>query len=184
MAFAAGSFAAGTGNQQVAVGNMSSPAGVVAYEADGINVTVGGRLLRTGVFPVANSQVCPVGVSFLQLNGAIAAMLAAFADVTNTPAGADSGGFTTGAAVADFYSLPANFGPGRGNWDLAAANRLEILITESIVTFAGVGAGGHMPAIYPRIINGGDVSFVIKNQSPTTLIQLGISLRYRHSIEM
>lgn len=183
--FAANSFAVATDNAMVLAARMSNPYGAVAYATTGNpdDITIGGR----GV-PAGGGQI---GVQFLRLDAAVAAMLAAFASSGLTPDGSevDVGSFTTaissaGATAGDnAYSLPSNFGPGRDNWVTADLSRVECRIEHAVTTFGGAGVGGHAPTFYRPTIVAGNLRVFIKNNSPTTLIQLGVTFRYRHSLE-
>lgn len=119
MAFEAGTFAATATNAQVLAQYMTNPYGVVAYETDPLfpdSVTINRRLVRSG-----NGAV---SLSFLQLDatsGFELGMLRPWKDNTYDGSQDDTGVFTTassavGATEGDgAYSLPSNFGPGRGN---------------------------------------------------------------------
>jgi hypothetical protein len=185
--FGNNTFAQGTANIQVDVAVMTNPYGVIAYEADGINVTVDGRLKRAGV----NDKP----LNFLQLDtGAFefAAVLTAWVNNTFDGSAADTGVFTTasdavGANEGDnAYSLPANFGPGRGRWTALDVPRLNVLFTCTVLDGPGGGQApvyAAPPAFYPRTLAGGNVRIAIKNISALSLIVLGVSFQYRWSGE-
>lgn len=186
MAFEAGTFAVDGANAQVEAQYMTSPYGVVAYEPDGITVTIGNRLTRASV---NHTPLC-----FLQLDATSQleqGMLSLWLDNTFDGSQTDTGVFTTassavGAAEGDgAYSLPANFGPGRGRWTAFDVSRLNVLITCTVFDRLGIQAPVYAAplAFYPRTLVGGNVRIAVKNVSAQALRTLGISFQYRWSGE-
>lgn len=190
MAFAAGTFVAvvASGGSIYAAG-MSHPDGAIAYEdarvggADalgsaGAAVTVGGRLVRAG-----NGVV---GLSFLDVQSAASTGLAAKqASAGAAAADIDVGAFWTGqVATVNLCNLPANFGPGNGNWTAANVLRLEVRLRRFIPGVAAAG-GGSLVHHSTTLVNG-DITIFLKNCSLAALAtaaDIAVSLRYRHSIE-
>lgn len=109
-------------------------------------------------------------------------ILAALVDNTDDGSAADTGVFATEAPAANEHSLPANFGPGRGNWTADLLGQLRVDIMEAVNTVAAItNAGG--PHIRARGLAAGDVTVVVKNMSEVALASGLFRLQMEHSIQ-
>jgi hypothetical protein len=105
--------------------------------------------------------------------------LAAYANVTVDGSAADTGILTTAAPAANQHGIPANFGPGRGNWTVQDAQRL--LISKLETQIAAPVTGGTVEIIelgFPS----GNLTMVFKNLGPNAIDIVGVRLRYDHSM--
>lgn len=108
-------------------------------------------------------------------------VLAALVDNTDDGSAADSGVLVSTAPAANQHGLPANFGPGRGNWlatdvfrtiveFISAGNTVALATNTGGPVVRGLGAGPELAA-------------VIKNMSVVALATTTIRVAVRHSIQ-
>lgn len=182
MAYANGAFSA-TAAALAAAGSMICADNGVAVNpvydtAPGFtsDIIVGGRLRRGR------------GVNYIMMTSAGASVLAALtASKLRTGVDADNGLFTsaiTGGNSANATWLPANFGPGRGNWTVANVLRLKVYIRSSINTIsATTHVGGPFITNVAPSASGTDVEISIKNASQVALEFLEVEFLFGHSVE-
>jgi hypothetical protein len=168
----AGNF--GAAGAMVPAGNMySRQYGVsVSYDADD-NLqftTLGG----TVVTPERVNDLFVVG------GGGI---LLPLIDNDDSGAGADTGVLLTSSPLAtNFHGLPANFGPGRGNWTENDRRSMDIEIVEAINTVAAItNVGG--PVVRTRAVTLGDFNVTFKNMSEVALADALFRIRLDHTIQ-
>lgn len=131
----------------------------------------------------SGSTYTPASINTLLLDGG-AALGAVVAGGFNE-ANADCGLLVSAAPVADTHGLPANFGPGRGNWTLADANRVRVSFREQSTVVAGppvLGPGSVVTADV-GVVAGGNISISIRNQNAVALDNVTIIVEYLHSIQ-
>lgn len=108
--------------------------------------------------------------------------LAALIDNDDTGAGADSGVLVTAAPAANQHGLPANFGPGRGNWTADDLGALKVTIPRAVNTVAaGTNVGG--PVVRSINVAAGDVTVAFKNMSEVVLNNATIRVQMEHTIQ-
>lgn len=91
--------------------------------------------------------------------------LAAMAAGPVAAAAADCGQLVTAAPAANQHGLPANFGPGRGNWSgpTGQLGRLRVTPEVDMTTLAApAGQGSVMPLNAP-VLGGDDVAAFVRN---------------------
>lgn len=173
----------GGGNSQLAVACMGNPlAASVAYDANNnlelrnaAGSRIGGGSLDNG--PGGRIHYLYILILEAQATPALAAWQGPEVDGSTN----DCGILTTAALAANLTSLPANFGPGRGNWTASDWLRTNVTIVEQ--TYADVSpadAIGVVPHDYG--LSGGDLQIVFKNYSQQALSNFALILEYKHSI--
>lgn len=121
---------------------------------------------------LVTALVGPSGHAFnlASFSGLALATNAGAPDVTAS----DSGGFTTDQTPpANYESLPANFGPGEGNWDGAAVDRVRLLVQDTLT-----------PSVlsYTKSLVSGNLDIVILNTSATTPVTINGVVIFQHSL--
>lgn len=107
------------------------------------------------------------------------ATLAPYANDTIDGSAADTGVLVSGVPGSADHGIPANFGPGRGNWTVADFARLRVLVQPRL---AAIPADVVPPVVMPILV-GGNIFIIVKNMSAQTALTLDIWLKYSHSIE-
>jgi hypothetical protein len=107
------------------------------------------------------------------------AALAAYADATVDGSAADTGILVTAAPAANEHGLPANFGPGRGNWQIQDAHRISTDVLET--GMAAPVAGGQVVELDIQI-SGGDMRLAYKNLSTIALTGFAVRIRFDNAI--
>lgn len=126
--------------------------------------------------------ITPQRVDGLFISGAND-ILAALVDNTDDGSAADTGVLVTAAAAANQHGLPANFGPGRGNWvDPDNAFDLDVRpLTQRNTVAAATNTGG--PVLRAIAVAGGDLTLAFKNMSEVALANATLLVRMVHSIQ-
>lgn len=108
--------------------------------------------------------------------------LSAFVDQSRNGSANDTGVLVTAVPAANQHGIPTNFGPGRGNWQVADMARLSVDIFYADPSTYGANFS------WPRVIlisnPAGNIVIVVKNQSNQDLLNMAIRLHYLHSQEM
>lgn len=157
------------------IGVMSAPGGALSYATDAIS------LLKTGigtVTPIAHPQLA--NLRFLMGSDQtppLAAMVLGLAD----PANADTGALVTAAPAANQHGIPANFGPGRGNWTQNDLERLRVHIQGEFF-LAGALTDVGTVSIATRTLVGSDLVILVRNMNPSDALGITIDLEWRHSV--
>lgn len=154
------------------IGIMSSTAGTLTYNADAISVD----LQKNGV---SASSFAIEQINNLRILGS-GSPLGVFVALGDGSTG-DRGTLVTGAPGANEHGIPANFGPGRGNWTSTELARLRVLIS-FYQTGSLANASIGQATAQPPTLAGGDISVIIRNISLAACASLTIDLEYRHSI--
>jgi hypothetical protein len=175
---------AGAAGAQLLFGTLSHPLGTVAYNADGISLEVndaaGSRIAGGPV--TAGASVGPSGfLNALNVSIVVADALVAWADATVDGSADDTGILASALGVANAQSLPANFGPGRGNWVAADLGRLHVTQAITYGTYATPADFTTNPLPLDIAIAGGDVTMVFKNTALEEIDSFVINLLYLHS---
>jgi len=90
-----------------------------------------------------------------------AALLAARIGTPN-PAAADTGQLVSDEAAANQHGLPANFGPGRGNWILDDIRK--VVVSFQFLSDAAQGGAGETPLVsWGVLFSGGDIQITLHN---------------------
>lgn len=172
--------AAGADGGQILAGAVLSPLSSVAGRynvADGISWEV---LNANGSRIAGGQEAAQHRVNSLILNiSAGGTALAAYADATVDGSAADTGVLTTAAAAANQHAIPANFGPGRGNWTNADMNRLDVDVEVAHDAYSPAGDGSLIRDT--RALIAGNVVLTFKNMSVDSLDAVNVYLHYRHS---
>jgi hypothetical protein len=109
-------------------------------------------------------------------------VLAALLNNTDDGSAVDSGALVSAAAIANEHGLPANFGPGRGNWTQLDLINLNVESREEINTVAAItNTGG--PVVRAITLAGSNVGISIKNMSEVVLASQTLRIRLDHSIQ-
>ncbi len=99
-----------------------------------------------------------------------------------TPADLDHGSLTTAVPGATEHGLPANFGPGRGNWNFNNLLRLRARIAFFRSNAAADTDIGQTVVQGAGITGVGDLLIEFRNISLAQPLEMIIELEYRHSI--
>jgi len=138
-----------------------------SYDGDDLEYTEGGAHAYGAPDPLRN-------VTLL-----ITTPLSVWADATVTGAADDTGILTTAAAGTDEHGLPANFGPGRGNWTLQDIARLTV----DVRTTDPTPAVSQPPvSVVGLTVSTGDLVITCKNQNTVAPAAITVKLRYDHSM--
>jgi len=109
--------------------------------------------------------------------------LSAFVDATVDGSAADTGVLTTtGASLANQHNLPANLGPGRGNWTANDLARLVVQLRATELAVPALNVGNVY--IDDVVLAGGNITIVVKNVSGSALTSVELRLDYQHSLEV
>jgi hypothetical protein len=191
-------FAGNSGGAAVilAVATLNHPlAGTsgVAYNADGISLEVrGNTATRIAGGPVANGPSAHLN----SLSVAITATaLAAFQNVNDIDGSTtDSAVLTTAAAAGNTQGLPANFGPGRGNWVAADIPRVQLTVYPDSAAYSPAASSSPSSPTNDLAHNylwvpaptfaGGNLSWSFKNMSMAAITDLTLVFQYQHSVSM
>ena len=131
----------------------------------------------------STSTYTPTSINTLILDGGAAALGAAVAGAASE-ANADCGLLVSDVPAANQNGLPANFGPGRGNWTPADALRIRVSFRESCTVVAGPPVTGPGSVVVDSLgVVGGNISILIRNQNAVALTNLNVIVEYLHSIQ-
>jgi len=109
------------------------------------------------------------------------AALLAYVDATQDGSAADTGILTSANSAADQHGLPANFGPGRGNWTKGDNYRISV---ELVNQYGDPVAGGAVEVVSTEVdgVDPGDIRMILKNLSEADVSFLDIRVQYEHSL--
>lgn len=130
----------------------------------------------------SGSDYTPAQINTLLLDGgaALGAVVAGAASAAN----ADVGVLVSSAPAANQHGLPANFGPGQGNWTQASANRVRVSFREQSTAVAGPPVLGPGSAVVADVLfAAGDIAISIRNQNAVALNELTVIVEFLHSIQ-
>jgi hypothetical protein len=162
----------GAGGNMIPIAGMVSPIGDLTYNPDAISVDL-------SLF--GNTQVIPAPRID---NITIFAELAAtpLLGIFNVGGGADTGSLSTSAPAGGDHGIPANFGPGRGNWTFNNVLRLRATIPQYTTGALLNSEIGQAVVEGMGLIGGGDIVIIFRNIALAEPIRMVIELEYRHSI--
>lgn len=147
----------GAANALVQAASIQSPAGQYADQVNGAAAAAGPFWQATEV--EARGQL--MGLIILG-DGGGTDLLAVRVGAAFDETAADTGLFVTAEPGADQHGLPANFGPGRGNWSEGDVARLNVQVPDP--ANAAVGAATTLYAVtWQARLVGDDVEIYIHN---------------------
>lgn len=159
------------------IGVLSAPGGALTYAADAVS------LLKTPVgssTPILRPQLDNLRFTMENDQGPVLDVMAVGGP---SIANADTGGLATSAPGANEHGIPANFGPGRGNWTQDDVERLRVTVQ---TWRSDGGLATDIGALQPTrvTLGAGDVLIEIRNMSLRAADGIVLELEYRHSIEI
>lgn len=157
------------------IGVLSAPGGALAYAADAIRLT---KTPLNSVTPILQPRLANLRFTMAAgQNQVLQALAVGVAD----PANGDTGSLVTAAPGVNQHGIPANFGPGRGNWTQNDLERLRVHIQAGFYSTAAItNVGG--PLVASRVLAAGDITILVRNMSQIVLVGLVIDLEWRHSV--
>lgn len=111
--------------------------------------------------------------------------LAATAAGPTLAASADAGQLVTAAPLANQHGLPANFGPGRGNWTSPTGRlpRLRVTPEVEVTTGQAPGGTGSVMPLNAGVLGDADVSAFVRNYFNSPLDSLILIVECIHSVQ-
>lgn len=148
----------------------------VGYDADG-NIQF--QRASGSVYTPARVDTLIVAGEIVQNTPPLGALQLGAANIANV----DTGQLVTAAPLANEHGLPANFGPGRGNWADVTGRvtrlRIEASVQRNILALpAGQGA-----VEYVTDVAGSDVSALARNTSGEVVDTLRLVVECIHSVQ-
>lgn len=167
----------------LAVGTLRSPLGVsITYNGDNtINVLNGTGPSIVAGGPLTNGPSAHINSLLIRLNFDGDAPLGAYVDGTTDGGVADTGILTTAVPAGNTTGIPANFGPGRGNW--SGVVDISRLTVQEYYNHANYNTPADYGTLVRRVatVAAGNLVITWKNLVLEDILAMDIVLSWDHS---